>query len=217
VWRSARSGAPTRHCEAAPFSVQSTRTFPHATIVKARISWLAVRRLYDDEGMNFAVYLSLGLAYANLADAGETLATVERIPDGDGEAWVREWTAMADRLATQADESLRGGRRVSARSRLLRASTYYDHASSMAPGTKDPSRFTSLWEKHRDRWDSAVDLFETPVVRIEIPYVGTTLAGYVFKPDTSDKPRPTVILNNGSDGPVSSQWSLGGRAAVMRG
>jgi hypothetical protein len=176
-----------------------------------------MQRFFHDEGMNFAALISLGFAYANLADAGETMATIERIPDGDGEAWVREWTATADRLSGQAEESLAGGHTVSGRARLLRASTYYDHASSQAPGSKDPSRFTSLWEKHRECWDRAVELFETPVERIEVPYEHTTLAGYFFKPDTTSVARPTIILNNGSDGPVSSQWSLGGRAAIARG
>jgi hypothetical protein len=176
-----------------------------------------MQRFFKDEGMHFAVLCSLGFAYSNVADVGETLATIERIPEGDREAWVREWTATADSLRTQAEESLSGGHRVSARSRLLRASTYYDHASAMSPGTEDESRFTSLWEQHRKCWDDAVDLFDTPVERIEIPYEDTTLAGYFFAPDDTGKPRPTVILNNGSDGPVISQWSFGGRAAVQRG
>jgi alpha-beta hydrolase superfamily lysophospholipase len=175
-----------------------------------------MQRFYDDEGMNFAVLLSLGFAYANLADVGETLATIERIPEGDGEAWITEWSATADRLASHAEDALVANHRVTARSQFLRASTYYDLASSMSPGSKDPSRFTELWNRHRSCWDQAVDLFETPVERVEIPYESTTLAGYLFRPDASG-PRPTVILNNGSDGPVSSQWSLGGRAAVARG
>ncbi|MEZ5144189.1 MAG: hypothetical protein R2726_16960 [Acidimicrobiales bacterium] len=176
-----------------------------------------MQRFYDDEGMNFAVLIALGSAYAGLADVGETLATIERIPEGDQEAWVTQWTATADRLAAQAEESSAGGHRVSARSRFLRAATYYDNASAMAPGSKDPSRFTSLWEKHRSCWDRAVDLFTTPVERIAVPYEDTTLEGYFFSPDGSARPRPTVILSNGSDGPVSSQWSQGGRAAVERG
>jgi len=176
-----------------------------------------VQRFYDDDGMNFAVLISLGFAYAGITDVGETLATISRIPEGDMEAWVTEWTATADRLAQQADESLAGGHRVSARTKLLRASTYYDHASAQAPGTKDPSRYTSLWERHRDCWDRAVEHFETPVEQVQIPYEGTTLEGYLFTPNADATPRPTVVLNNGSDGPVISQWSLGGRAAIARG
>jgi len=176
-----------------------------------------MKRFFENEGMQFATLIGLGFASANIADVGETLATVQRIPDADSEGWVREWTATADRLRSAAEESERGGHRVSARSRLLRASTYYDHASAQAPGTSDPSRFTSLWEQHRECWDRAIALFDTPVERIDIPYEGTTLAGYFFKPEPGDTPKPTVILNNGSDGPVISQWSMGGRAAVARG
>ncbi len=175
-----------------------------------------MQRFYDDEGMNFAVLLGLGFAYANLADVGETLATIERIPEGDGEAWIAEWSTLAGRLASQAEDAVRGDHPVTARSQFLRASTYYDLASSMSPGSKDPSRYTTLWERHRVCWDRAVVLFDSPVERIEIPYDHTVLAGYLFRPRASG-PRPTVILNNGSDGPVSSQWSLGGRAATERG
>lgn len=183
---------------------------------RSLVASAAVQRFYDDEGMNFAVLLSLGSAYANLADVGETLATVERVPDGDREAWITEWSAVAERLASEAGEALDRGHRVTARSRFLRASTYYDHASAMSPGSQDPSRYAALWEHHRRCWDRAVDLFDTPVERVAVPYEGTSLAGYLFRPH-GDGPRPTVVLNNGSDGPVSSQWSLGGRAAVERG
>jgi hypothetical protein len=176
-----------------------------------------MQRFYEDEGMNFAVLLGLGFAYSNIGDVGEVLATIERIPEGDRESWVREWTATADSLLAQAEKSSSGGHKVSARSRLLRASSYYDHASSMSPGSEDESRYKTLWEKHRNCWDQAIELFETPVERIQIPYEDTTLEGYFFSPDASGAPRPTVILNNGSDGPVISQWSLGGRAAIERG
>lgn len=49
--------------------------------------------------------LSLGFAYASLARHSGTLATVERIPEGDGEAWITEWSAVAGRLASQAEDA----------------------------------------------------------------------------------------------------------------
>jgi alpha-beta hydrolase superfamily lysophospholipase len=176
-----------------------------------------VRTFYDDEGMNFAVLLGLGFVYHGIADAGETLATIQRVSEGDRDTWVREWRATADRLRDDGEAAEKRGHRVSARAKLLRASTYYDHASSASPGTTYDDQFTPLWERHRDCWDRAVALFDPPVEPIEIPYEGTTLAGYFFRPDTTGAPRPTFILNNGSDGPVISQWSLGGHAAVERG
>lgn len=176
-----------------------------------------MKRFFDDETMNFAVLLSLGFAYHGIADVGETLATIAKVPEGDKEAWITEWTKMADRLKAEGEAAAAKGHGVTARQKLLRASTYYDHASSMSPGTSDPSRYDSLWEKHRACWDRAITYFDPPVTQIEIPYEGTTLAGYFFAGGSDAARRPTIILNNGSDGPVISMWSLGGRSAVMRG
>jgi hypothetical protein len=176
-----------------------------------------MQRFYADEGFNFAVLMALGGAYHGIADAGEVLATIERVPEGDREAWIRQWVATAERLERAGAQSLRGGHRVSARTALLRASHYFDMASAMAPGASDPGAFTRLWERHRKCWDDAVELFEPPVERIAIPYQGTTLEGYFFAPDRVKTPRPTLILCNGSDGPVIAMWSYGGRSALARG
>lgn len=59
------------------------------------------------------------------AEIGEIKATAARIPEGDRDAWYREWTATADRLYAQADDCAARGARVSARYLYQRASTYY--------------------------------------------------------------------------------------------
>ncbi len=174
-------------------------------------------RFFDDADLDFAVLLALGFAYHGTADVGEVLATIDGVPDGDRDAWVHAWRSTADRLRNEADAAERAGHRVSARSKLLRASTYYDHASSGSPGTSDPDGYDRYWELHRDCWDRAAALFDPPVEPVSVPYEGTELAGYFFAPDTSGARRPTLILNNGSDGPVISMWSLGGHAAIQRG
>lgn len=176
-----------------------------------------MKSFFDDEDLNFAVLLALGFAYHGTADAGEVLATIEGVADGDRDAWVQAWKTTADRLRADADAAEKAGHRVSTRSKLLRASTYYDHASSASPGTSDPDGYDRYWEMHRECWDRAAALFDPPVEPIEIPYEDTKLAGYFFSSDTSGARRPTLILNNGSDGPVISMWSLGGHAALQRG
>ena len=176
-----------------------------------------MERFYTDDGFQFAVLIALGSTYRGVADIGEVLSTIDRIPEGDREAWVREWRATADRLAAGAQTSLDAGHRVSARSAWLRASLYYDHASSMAHGTADPGAYDTLWERQRECWDAAVPLFDPPLEHVAIPYEGTTIEGYVLKPDASDEPRPWVLLNNGSDGPVVSVLCQGGLAALERG
>jgi hypothetical protein len=180
-------------------------------------------RFYDDEGFEFDRLNLLGAAYRGLTDIGEILVTLDRVPNADSEAWVREFTALGARLEAQGEQALAAQHPVSARSALLRACSSFASASSNAPGTSEPDRFTALWERHRDCWDRAVALFEPPVEPVRIPYEDTELDGYFFHARSAhgraaaSGPRPTVILNNGSDGPVSDMWLFGGAAAVERG
>src|SRR5690606_24562719 len=130
------------------------------------------------------------------------------------------FASLAERLRDQADASLAGGHPLSARSAYLRASSYFAAASAASPGSSDPSRYDSLWEAHRACWDAAVAHFDPPVEQVEIPYEGTTLAGYFFHARSphgrvaDSARRPTVILNNGSDGAVTDMWRMGAAAAV---
>jgi dienelactone hydrolase len=182
-----------------------------------------VKRLFDDDGFEFERLNLLGAAYRGLTDIGEVLVTLDGIEDGDRESWVGGFTALGDRLRLQAEESARDGHRHSARSAYLRAAAYYATASSNAPGTSDPDRFTRFWEQHRACWDLAAAEFDPPIEPVAIPYEDTELAGYFFHARSphgeraASDPRPTVVLNNGSDGPVTDMWLFGGAAAVERG
>src|SRR5215470_2496370 len=166
-----------------------------------------MQRRFQDDGFEFDRLLLLGSAYRGLTDVGEVLRALDHVVDGDHESWITAFSSLAERLRAQADASLSNGHITSARSAYLRASSYFASASAASPGSEDPSRFTTLWEKHRDAWDAAVDLFDPPVERIEIPYERTVLHGYFFRAPSGDAtdagaPRPTIILNNGSDGAV---------------
>lgn len=170
-----------------------------------------MKRFYDDEGFEFDRLILLGHAYRNLTDVGEVLITLDAIPNGDRDAWVREFVALADRREAEGDDHLAHHHRVSARMAYLRAATYYATASNMAP---------EHWEASRACWDAAVPLFDPPVEPIRIPYEGTELEGYFFhavEPRHDARPRPTVILNNGSDGATSEAWAFGAAAALERG
>lgn len=175
-----------------------------------------MKPVYEDQGFEFERLLLLGSCYHRLADAGEVLVTLDAVPDGDHEAWVSSFGALGDRLRSQAEASAAAGHSASAAAAYLRACSYYASASSHAPGTSDPDRFHTLWESHRDCWDRAVATFDPPVEKVAVPYEDTTLEGYFFH-TAAPGPRPVVILNNGSDGPVSDMWSFGAAAAVERG
>ena len=183
----------------------------------------AMKRFYADDGFEFDRLNLLGSAYRGLTDIGEVLVALDRIPDGDREAWVGTFAALGSRLQQQGEASLAAGHRESARAALLRASSYFATASAASPGSADASRYDSLWSSHRDAWDAAVPLFDPPVEPIEIPYEGTTMAGYFFHARSphgrvaDPAPRKTLILVNGSDGAVTDMWRFGAAAAIERG
>jgi hypothetical protein len=173
---------------------------------------------FKDHDFQFSVEGVLGSTYGRAADIGEVLTTVDRIPNGDAKAWVAEWTATADRVADEARAAEAAGHGRTAAARWLRASSYYSEACDKADAT---GGFPELWERHRDAWDRFVDLTtaegDIVVERLDIPYEGTTLAGYFFRGGPAGEPRRTLVYTNGSDGSVTGAWGRGIADALSRG
>ena len=105
---------------------------------------------------------------------------------------------------------------MSAREAYLRASSYLFAATGSLDGTSDPERLVPAWREHRECFDRFCGLGEPPFEQLGIPYEQTSLKGYFFAADASGTRRPTVILNNGSDGPVTAMWMIAA-AALRRG
>ena len=170
-----------------------------------------MRRLFQDEDFDFATRNVLGGVFAGAADVGEVLSTVDRIHDGRGRSWVDEWTATAERLMAE------DGSPASVAARSLRAANYLGTATGAADRTDEEGLFAAVWERHRQAWDAFVDTTDLAVERLEIPYEGTTLPGYLFRSGAADEPRRTLVYNNGSDGSVVGAWVRGISAALARG
>jgi hypothetical protein len=111
---------------------------------------------------------------------GEVLATAGRVEDGDGDSWVREWCATAERLEAGARTAEGAGNRVSARGLYLRAAGYFATGLYLITRSTAPERQLEIWKRHRACWDKAVDLAAVPAERLQIPYGSTTLPGYLF-------------------------------------
>lgn len=176
---------------------------------------------FKDEGFRFGLQLVLGAVYDQAADAGEALATAERIDDGDADSWVNEWLSTAGACWAAAREADQAGRKVSALAHYRRAATYYASALSQITHTahSSPGRELDVWRRQRDCWERVVDLQPTPGRRMTIPYEDTSLPGYFFPAPglAPDERRPVVVLNNGSDAVTSQMWVEGGAAAARRG
>lgn len=177
-------------------------------------------RFNENEQFNYEILLALGSAWQQGADVGEVLAAASAVADGgDGETWLSTWAALAHTTREQAEKCAAHGRRVSARDGFLRAAGYFGTALVAVDACADPdARLRELFTEHRDCFDRYATALDPPAERVAIPYEGVSLPGYLISPPSGGSgTRPTVIVNNGSDGPISAAWTLLGAPAVSRG
>ncbi|MEU6478566.1 dipeptidyl aminopeptidase [Streptomyces sp. NPDC047017] len=175
-------------------------------------------RFHQDEQFDYEIRVALGSAWQHGADVGEVLAVASAVGDGDGAAWFAAWTELAHRVRGRAEECAGRGRVVSARDAWLRAAGYFGTALAGVDACADPgARLAEAFTAHRECFDRFARAWEPAAERVEIPYEGMSMPGYLFAPPRGREPLPTLIVTNGSDGPVSSAWTLLGAPAVARG
>ncbi|MFJ4984844.1 alpha/beta hydrolase family protein [Streptomyces sp. NPDC088732] len=176
-----------------------------------------VMTLVEDPDLNFNALLALGASGQGAAEVGEVLTAVRAINEAGPSArsWTAVFEALGDRL-TKAPEGPAPDRRTT-RSRALRAAQYYGQALFFVLGSDDPGREERLYRAGRDAWDTFCSLCDPAPVTARVPYGRTPMPVWFFRPDTSARRRPTVILTNGSDGQNVDMWTYGAAAALERG
>lgn len=174
-------------------------------------------RFSKNPDYDFEIRCTLGTAQAGGADVGEVLAAVAGVKAKDHEGWFDAWTELSIATAQAAEDAAKAGNSVSAASAYLRAAGYYSVAVNAASALADSEELIPTFRKHRAAWEGFVDNSPVPVERVSIPYGRYKLPGYFFSPTGPKKARPTLIMNNGSDGAISAMWSQGGAAALGRG
>jgi alpha-beta hydrolase superfamily lysophospholipase len=174
--------------------------------------------LFDDESFSFEALRAAGYASSSGADLGEVLVTCANIPDGDEEAWCREWGALADRIRGIGLAALSASRRISARDALLRASNYYRTAEFYRRTDPDnDAESARLARLSRESFAAAAELLDMPACRVAIPYEDTTLPGYLFRADDSETIRPTLVYHGGFDSTLEESYLAIARGALERG
>ena len=167
---------------------------------------------------DFTVRSILGKASRGGADAGEVLATVAAVAPGDHAAWFSAWTALGERIAAVARASAAAGHRVSAARAYLRAADYFAVAVNSIDGLDDDTaELLPAFRSSRAAWEGFVANTHWPVERVDIPYEGSSMPGWLFSPDNSGARRPTLVMNNGSDGSISGCWCEGAEGGLERG
>ena len=161
---------------------------------------------------------ALGRAYGSAGNVGKVLYLTRQVEDGNFETAFNAFKSAGDEARSQADESLAGGHKESARQAYLWAQNYYDSATYFADGSTDPSRLEPTWELLYDCWLKSIPLFDPPVEPVSIPYENTQLHGFFFRaPNPRKEKRPLLILVNGSDGSLLDMYLWGASGAMARG
>ena len=116
-----------------------------------------------------------------------------------------------------ADDCAARGHRVSAARAYLRAANYFAVAVNAIDGLDSTDQHLPTFRAHRVAWEGFVANTRWPVERIDIPYEGTSMPGWIFRPQASGAVRPTLVMNLGSDEAITGVWSEGAEGALERG
>jgi hypothetical protein len=166
---------------------------------------------------DYVVRSLLGKTSRGGADAGEVLATIAAIEPNDRPAWFAAWAALGERITAVAATCAKRGHRVSAARAYLRAANYFSVAVNAIDGLYGTEDLLPAFYAHRAAWEGFVATTSWPVERVDIPYEGASMPGWLFRPDTSGVARRTLVVNNGSDGALSGCWCECAEGGLQRG
>jgi hypothetical protein len=177
-----------------------------------------VKLFFDDTEFDAQFGRTVGKAVVGAADVGECFATANRMTEGDHASWRDCWHGTAERVERIADEAAKAGRRRSAGEAYLRASEYY-RASYFFDRTDLTGSFLhSAWEATRRTFRAGLDYLEVDVDLVAVPYAGTTLTGYLIRPeDATARPYRTVVTVAGYDSPIEEYYAFNVVGGTKRG
>ncbi|MGW3728133.1 alpha/beta hydrolase family protein [Streptomyces sp. NPDC000851] len=173
--------------------------------------------LFDDPAFDYQALRTAGYADYGGAQLGEVVSVAARIPDGDTEAWRREWAQLAERVHRLGTTALDEGRCVDARAALLRAHNYYRTAEFFQRDDPHDAEALRLMRLSRATFADAAELMERPPQFVRIPYEDTSLPGYLYRGEETGEPRPMVVHHGGIDSTLEEGWFFVAAAALARG
>ncbi len=167
---------------------------------------------------NAQLIRSLGCTTYQGAEIGECLAVANQIEPGDKESWYARWTAFADSNYSMAETYRRQGFHLDAKLAFLRACTYYRTAFFFLEDKSADPRIEQALQYSIRAFHQALEFFETPVEKVEIPFENTTLPGYLYlHPSFSNHPRPILIDTGGGDSTKEELYFSTAAEALTRG
>ncbi|PWW23672.1 hypothetical protein JD79_02847 [Geodermatophilus normandii] len=162
---------------------------------------------FSDEDLDGQLVRTLSMAVVSAADLGEAMAAAARVDRPDRDRWHAAWASAAAGAEEAAAAATAAGDRVSARAAHLRASEYHRQSWYYLRSDLGDPRLREGHRRHVAEFAAAAALMDSPAERVAIPYEGTTLPGWLFAPDASGTPRPTVVLPCGYDSTAEYGWA----------
>jgi hypothetical protein len=178
---------------------------------------ISVSGFFADEQFDFLTRSAIGYAAKGVMDVGEVFATIARITDGDADSWYAAWHQTADKLHARATAALVSGHVATASAFFLAAAEAYSQANAVADRQHDEALSAPTFDLQIQCWEAFIDSTGGRAQRIAVPYQPVPIPGYLFRPDTSGTPRPTLVMSNGSEGSLSGLWAWGVTTALARG
>lgn len=178
--------------------------------------------VFTSPELQFQLLRAMGATAYGAADVGECLVSAMQVDEAQMEqanfdSWYNAWNSTAERLHSVADQSLAAGYKTSARDTYLRCNTYYNMAEFYLHGNPSDPRIQQASSSAVECFDAAGKLFDPPAEQVSIKYEKTTLPGYFYRVDTSNKKRPLLIVQTGYDGTQQELYSECAQAGLQRG
>jgi pimeloyl-ACP methyl ester carboxylesterase len=172
----------------------------------------------SNQAFSYEALRAAGYSNHGGADLGEVIAICSKIRPGNEDDWEREWQKAAERAFSNAKHSDSAKNNKSAYHGYLRASNYFRTADFFRrENVNEDKKSHSLYERSETAFVEAMRLSTFTYESINISYQGTSLPGYFVSPDSTQKPRRTIIFNGGYDSTMSEGWFAIGAAALERG
>ncbi|MEJ2865615.1 alpha/beta hydrolase family protein [Actinomycetospora flava] len=171
---------------------------------------------FTDHAFDFSARTALGHTGLGVGDVGMAVGAIDETTDGDAMSWYTAWHGRAERLRRDADAARAAGRLGTAAFLYLGASGFHDESLAFVDGMEDTSLLLPTFRAHRAAWDAFVACSDGRHLPIDLAYEGVAMPGYLFRPDASGTPRPTLVVTNGSDGALSGLWATAIRPALDR-
>lgn len=155
-------------------------------------------KFFDHMMQDALVKHILGLSKFGMTDTGEVMETLGQMKSGSEKDWAIAWGNTAKKVQTRAKKADNNGKKVSAASAYLRASSYWRIALMYFSDAED-SLIVEYSKNCSLCYERYLELSDYPGESIKIPYEDTYLPGHFYRSPVANEKAPLLIITPGRD------------------